>query len=869
MAIFIAVIIAVGLLFIQIPNVEMVTATIFIAGYVLGTKKGVLVALSGELIFSLLNPYGAPNPVLLAAQLISMGIVAYSGSLLYRMNTQVPSFIARSIQLGLAGFIVTLIYDLLTTFSFAIILAKTPAQIIATAVSGLMMGLPFTLIHLAGNTLAFAIIIPLLLNALLKIDYFKPRLSAILVLLVMLLCLSGINHPGYAIEPAADILNHAPAKQQEKKAAPRDLLHKPIENSVQDSKEHVLSDTIKVDQGAAGIDSLQLPEGQTVSDSLSETVRDTGPSAIATSQRKIMAYDTTTLELNNRTSHRLTRESIRKLIYQTSGDIVDNIPGFYSPRLHRPGEMVEIYRQGLATDYFGFTYEGHPIRNPIYDTCDLNFIPIEGIDKITVPLSAAAVIVNNPVEFYGERFEDHQPYTRVFFHIGPSEFSDTDVGFGRRISTKSDAMIGLTLKSNDGPLRPDSYEHHQGRALVHYGHSDGWDLSFAWIYNRLKHHAIGEKLPDGRYATPGARSLIYRNDHSLTLKGNLFKSHYQNFISTLYFSRETVDFKDNDYRIKYDEKATYVGLVSKLETYYKTFKFGASAKVEYDWVNACTFGKDDATVYAAGFNEQWNFAENFYLNAMFGTDGRTGHEPGLKSHLSLDWLPTTNFSLSSGANQFHRYPSFYEMHSRDKLAEFHDLKSEQINRLFLNLSAKPFESMMVRMGAFMNRVDDPIAWGTVNDTTAAFVNFDELRYIGFDASFEVSFLHDFSIGSIFNYVDEDRDMMNRIPRMTLTGYLGYDNIFFKGDLIAKLRVEGILLDERQCASRGYLFGYDASMTALPRDYVINLVGFFRILKAFEGFISLENLLGREYQYVPGYPMPERVFHYGLRWEFLD
>ena len=135
MAIFIASIIAVGLLFIEIPNVEMVTATIFLAGYALGSQKGLIVAIFGELLFSLLNPFGAPSPPLLVAQLISMGLAGYAGGVLYQLNRRIPALFKKSVQLGVAGLLLTAFYDFATTFSFAIVLAETPRKIFASTIS--------------------------------------------------------------------------------------------------------------------------------------------------------------------------------------------------------------------------------------------------------------------------------------------------------------------------------------------------------------------------------------------------------------------------------------------------------------------------------------------------------------------------------------------------------------------------------------------------------------------------------------------------------------------------------------------------------------------------------------------------------------
>lgn len=921
MAIYIAVIIAVGLLFIQIPNVEMITATIFTAGYLLGAKKGLLVALSGELIFSLLNPFGAPNPPLLLAQLISMGLVGYAGSLLYRMNKYVPSFFTRSLQLGIAGFILTLIYDLLTTFSFAIILAETPTQIFATTLSGLVMGLPFTFIHLAGNTLIFAIIIPILLNALQKIDYFKPRLSAVMLMLAVFFLSSlptgHANTRGVVTESDRRFHISYPTRQDDcavesiyefdsalviEKIEP--YVHDaPVDASmgtirkldsalssrstagsaralIADSRPasavemylgvamSAIQDTVGISTDTTFYDSLQSPFERSTEDS-TMSGGDIAAKKKSRIKLRIFEHDTTMAELHRRTAITCTHQSIQHQIYQNMSDILNLLPGFYSPRLNRPGESVDVYRHGLTGAYVDFMYDGRPLKDPITGIYNLNLVPIEGLEKIVIPCGSGTALVDNPIKLHSEGFGDNEPYSRVYFHIGPSEFSDTDVAFGRRVSNKADAMFGVTLKGNDGPLRPESYEHHQGRAFIRFAQSERWHWHYSWMYNRLKYHAIGMKLDTGRYATPDGRSLIYRNDHTLTLQGSVFNAHYRNFISKLYFSRETVKYSDDGYDIKYDEDANYIGFSSQLEQQYRNLKYNLFTRVEHDWVRAYAFGEKKNTLYTVGLDGCWSFADHVYLNTMIGSDGRSDLDQTIKYHFSLDWLPTPRYRLSSGLKRYPRYPSLYELHALDRELAHTELTAERIDHVYVALTAKPFDALVLETTAFMNRIVDPIDLISVDNASIAYRNLEERRYTGLDVHVKFDFCKDFFIGSVLNYVDRDDEKISVIPKLKINSHLAYENTFFNGDLVTHVRVEGVFLNERWGIFSQSPYGHDVSVINLPNDYILNIVGFFRILKAFEGYLSFENILRRDYQYIPGYPMPDQVFHYGLRWEFWD
>ncbi|MCH7955883.1 MAG: ECF transporter S component, partial [Candidatus Marinimicrobia bacterium] len=48
--------VAMGYSFIFVPNIEMISASIFISGYLLGVQKGIVVGIVAESIFSAFNP---------------------------------------------------------------------------------------------------------------------------------------------------------------------------------------------------------------------------------------------------------------------------------------------------------------------------------------------------------------------------------------------------------------------------------------------------------------------------------------------------------------------------------------------------------------------------------------------------------------------------------------------------------------------------------------------------------------------------------------------------------------------------------------------------------------------------------------------
>jgi hypothetical protein len=157
-AIFTALAVGVGFSLVLVPNVELITVVIFLSGLTLGPGWGMLVGGTAEFVFSALNPLGSGLifPPLFVAQVLSMVIVGAVGGLLR------PFFFVRSFppvrvgSLALVGFLLTFLYDSLTTLSYPVAAGFEGPQTLGIYLSGL----GFTLVHQVFNGLIFALGVP-------------------------------------------------------------------------------------------------------------------------------------------------------------------------------------------------------------------------------------------------------------------------------------------------------------------------------------------------------------------------------------------------------------------------------------------------------------------------------------------------------------------------------------------------------------------------------------------------------------------------------------------------------------------------------------------------------------------------------------
>jgi len=169
MGIFIALGVSLGFALINIPNVELITATIFISGYLLGIKEGIVVGLLTESLYSLLNPFGMAAPPLFIAQILSMAMAGFMGAVVAKQKSQ--KRIIYYLKLGLAGFLATAIFALLTTLSFVLLINFSFEKLAGSFI----YGLGFYIVHIVTNTIIFLTLVPAIINLVEKTDYISVQ----------------------------------------------------------------------------------------------------------------------------------------------------------------------------------------------------------------------------------------------------------------------------------------------------------------------------------------------------------------------------------------------------------------------------------------------------------------------------------------------------------------------------------------------------------------------------------------------------------------------------------------------------------------------------------------------------------------------
>jgi hypothetical protein len=144
------------------PNIEVTSLITFTSGFVLGSRVGGLIGGFTESVSSFFNPLGpAPMPIFLG-QVGCMMLIGVVGGVLARFSERTEMVSRRkALMMGAAGLYLTVIYDLVTNFGFALSFGL-PYEI------ALIYGLYFMIIHVSTNTLFFGTIGPILSRYMMK-----------------------------------------------------------------------------------------------------------------------------------------------------------------------------------------------------------------------------------------------------------------------------------------------------------------------------------------------------------------------------------------------------------------------------------------------------------------------------------------------------------------------------------------------------------------------------------------------------------------------------------------------------------------------------------------------------------------------------
>jgi uncharacterized membrane protein len=133
MGIFTALAVVLGFALVFIPNVELFTLMIFLAGFIMGKKDGAVVGLMSSFIFVFFNPYGVSPLPLFAYQLAHYALVGFLGGVMCSYLSRKEFFKPEDdlyvfpvlLIFALTGAVITFTFDVISTLIGALVIYGT------------------------------------------------------------------------------------------------------------------------------------------------------------------------------------------------------------------------------------------------------------------------------------------------------------------------------------------------------------------------------------------------------------------------------------------------------------------------------------------------------------------------------------------------------------------------------------------------------------------------------------------------------------------------------------------------------------------------------------------------------------------------
>ena len=156
--------IVLGYMLIFLPNIELITAMIFLSGFVLGKKEGLLVGAFSSFIFCFFNPMGSSQLPLLTVQVVYYSVVGIVGSFThdffkkksyYNPQDDLYTYQVMGLLAVIAG-VLTTIYSVFSELAGFITISAPGVPFSAY----FLIGVPWTILHIIGNVLGFVFILP-------------------------------------------------------------------------------------------------------------------------------------------------------------------------------------------------------------------------------------------------------------------------------------------------------------------------------------------------------------------------------------------------------------------------------------------------------------------------------------------------------------------------------------------------------------------------------------------------------------------------------------------------------------------------------------------------------------------------------------
>jgi len=137
------------------PNVEFTSLFTFLVGFVLGSLVGGLFGAFVMFVNGFLSPWGFAG-LNMPFQMFGMALTGLAGGF-YRKFACKGHFMDFCIEISVLGAFLTVLYDLITNFGFAVFQTLNGVPFGTALFVALAFGTPFSVVHILSNAVVFGV----------------------------------------------------------------------------------------------------------------------------------------------------------------------------------------------------------------------------------------------------------------------------------------------------------------------------------------------------------------------------------------------------------------------------------------------------------------------------------------------------------------------------------------------------------------------------------------------------------------------------------------------------------------------------------------------------------------------------------------
>ena len=574
--------------------------------------------------------------------------------------------------------------------------------------------------------------------------------------------------------------------------------------------------------------------------------------------------------------------------YRYLGDILATLPGLWVRDLGATGQWASFRMAGSDENQPLVLLDGRPLTNPWTSICDLNLIPVEMISQIDVypsqnPFGFSAI--GGLINIVTRDVPSHRPYSKFVYRTGGHNFSDLDITYGQKISSRFEILSGALLQKYGENLPDKKFKGQQIRSKIKITLSRSIGLRYSVLHNKSDLDIpYSIPIPGDTLSLAAPHQKRSRFDHSLAV--DLAAWGIQNTLS-IDHTAISYDLSDNQTgtstsytaqstALRFHQRTVILGLPLTLGIRAQRRQFRNSGGIWHKDTIIHGFFRGDLAVFG-------RFRNSFQVNPHVSTDD---HLRWLLSN-RLSFRIAERWSIWAGYAEAVRDPSLGERfgypflptvsvtqgqlwvrHSVMDMMANPDLEPEFSKALETGMHWK-WRAVQTYLRGYTRTARNLIR-AVESDGGIRFTNKTKETFHGMEARIRLGPWWGFRSEATLNLIqakDIDKNNLLERPNAWGNGTVSWAHDFFEGDL----EVNG-------CLGVRYWTGFWRLVGDTPESSTLlyqnpGLMLDFKIwctvIKNATVSFAVDNILGTDVAYVSTFPMPQQAIRLGFSWELYD